>query len=82
MVSKSRKTGDLGESIACRFLINKGFSIVERNYLKKWGEIDIIAKKDGKAHFIEVKSVSCPPARNARAGRAVPGAGRYTAFFR
>lgn len=50
--------GKLGESIVCKWLKNKGFSIVERNYLKPWGEIDVIAKKGGKTHFIEVKAVS------------------------
>jgi putative endonuclease len=32
--------------------------IVERNYRKKWGEIDIIAQKTGVVHFVEVKTVS------------------------
>ena len=36
-----------------------GFEIVERNYWKKWGEIDIIAKTEGILRFIEVKTVSC-----------------------
>ena len=54
-----RILGDLGEDIACKFLIKKDFDIIEKNYWKKWGEIDIIAKKANKLHFIEVKSVSC-----------------------
>ena len=53
-----RRLGDIGENIACDFLIGKGFEIVERNYLRKWGEIDIIVKKSGMIHFIEVKSVT------------------------
>lgn len=52
------QTGALGEDIACRFLEKKGFAIIERNYRKKWGEIDIIAEKSNKIHFVEVKSVS------------------------
>jgi putative endonuclease len=56
--SKNQKTGKLGEDIACLYLERKGFSIEERNYTKKWGEIDIIAKKDNKIYFVEVKSVS------------------------
>lgn len=36
------------------------FSILDRNYTKKWGEIDIIAEKDNKLYFIEVKSLSKP----------------------
>lgn len=57
--TRKRIIGDLGEAIACDFLRNRGFEIVERNYLKKWGEIDIVAKKGDILHFIEVKSVSC-----------------------
>lgn len=53
-----RKIGDFGENIACGFLEKHGYTIVERNYLRKWGEIDIVAKKGEKIHFIEVKSVS------------------------
>lgn len=54
--SNSQKIGELGEGIACNFLIKSGFSILERNYTKKWGEIDIIAEKKDKRYFIEVKS--------------------------
>ncbi len=57
--TKKRKTGDLGENIACKFLVKRGFEIVEQNYNKKWGEIDIIARKGQKLHFVEVKSVTC-----------------------
>ncbi len=57
--SKSQKTGELGEDLAVKYLKNKGFTIIERNFTKKWGEIDIIASKQNKIHFIEVKSVSC-----------------------
>lgn len=57
-VTKKRKVGNLGEDLACRFLMKRGYDIIERNYLKKCGEIDIIAKNMGKIHFIEVKSVS------------------------
>lgn len=31
---------------------------MERNYRKKWGEIDIIAEFRGTVHFVEVKTVS------------------------
>jgi len=54
----SGEVGRIGEEIASIFLENKGFSIVERNYRKKWGEIDIVAKKDGSMRFVEVKTVS------------------------
>ena len=56
--TEKRKLGDIGENIACDFLKSRGFEIIERNYLRKWGEIDIIARKNNIIHFIEVKSVS------------------------
>lgn len=57
--SDSQKIGELGENVASMFLMKHGFEIIERNYTKKWGEIDIIASKEGKLYFVEVKSVSC-----------------------
>ncbi len=58
MVTNKRKIGDLGEDLACKFLVKQGFEILGRNYLKKWGEIDIVVSKGGFLHFIEVKTVS------------------------
>ena len=52
-----RKIGDEGEKVAEKFLKKNGYSILERNYLKKWGEIDIIAKKEGIICFVEVKAM-------------------------
>ncbi len=58
-MAKHNEIGRIGEDIAARWLISKDFEILERNYLKKWGEIDIVARETGgKVHFIEVKSVS------------------------
>jgi len=60
--------GKLGEDIAVKYLKNKAFSIIERNFHVKGGEIDIIAiqngsKRDNSLHvklknlvFIEVKT--------------------------
>jgi putative endonuclease len=53
----TREKGNIGEDIACDYLKKLGFLIQDRNYLKKWGEIDIVAVKAGIIHFIEVKSV-------------------------
>lgn len=57
MAKNTRKIGDIGERIACEYLVKKGFSIATRNYRKSWGEIDIIVNKDSLIHFVEVKSV-------------------------
>lgn len=56
--SEKQKTGEIGENIAVKFLMKHGFSILDRNYTKKWGELDIVAEKKGKIYFVEVKSVS------------------------
>jgi putative endonuclease len=56
--SGTQKIGELGENIAARFLVKHDFLILDRNYTKKWGELDIVAEKNDKLYFIEVKSVS------------------------
>lgn len=55
---ESSVTGGLGEKLATRFLREQGFKIVETNYRKKWGEIDIIAEKSDILHFVEVKATA------------------------
>lgn len=55
--SPSQKMGLLGEHIACKYLQNKGFSIIERNFTVKYGEIDIVATKGEQIHFFEVKAM-------------------------
>ena len=50
--------GKIGENEAEKFLKRQFYRIIERNYWKKWGEIDIVADKDEIIHFIEVKTVS------------------------
>ena len=58
--SEKQKIGEIGENVAVKFLVKQGFSILDRNYTKKWGEIDIVVEKANKICFIEVKSVSRP----------------------
>ncbi len=52
------KVGSIGEDVATKYLQKEGFSIIERNYNRKWGEIDIVCSRNKKLHFVEVKSVS------------------------
>lgn len=52
----SKEKGNIAEDKACKFLLENGFSIVERNFYSRFGEIDIIASKDNALHFVEVKS--------------------------
>lgn len=55
----TKSIGDLGEEAAAKFLRGQGFSIVEKNVVRKTGEIDLIAKKAGTLHFVEVKARLC-----------------------
>lgn len=59
---KKNKTGAFGEEMAVNYLKKKNFVILDCNYLKKWGEIDIVARETRKnvekIHFVEVKTVS------------------------
>ncbi len=54
--SEKQKIGELGEDQAVLFLMKQGFSIIDRNVSNKFGEIDIVAKKDHIYYFFEVKS--------------------------
>ena len=53
-----KEVGRIGEALAAKFLENKGFTVLARNYREKWGEIDIVAEKGGCVRFVEVKTVS------------------------
>jgi len=57
--SETQKKGYFGEKISSMFLMKHGYTVVERNFTTKEGEIDIIAKKNDVIYFIEVKSVFC-----------------------
>ena len=48
--------GRRGEDLAVAFLLERGYRILQRNWRKKTGEIDIIADKAGMLVFCEVKS--------------------------
>ena len=50
--------GDRGETLAWKYLASQGYTLIEKNYRCKVGEIDIIAKKSGRLAFLEVKTRS------------------------
>ena len=53
----TKELGDLGEKLACGYLVKNGYKILGRNYRISFGEIDIVAKKDATIHFVEVKTL-------------------------
>ena len=54
----TRELGVLGEKMACEYLVEKGYKILGKNWEIKFGEIDIVAKKDKVIHFVEVKAIA------------------------
>ena len=78
-MTQKAELGKLGEDLACRYLVDKGYKIIERNFRKPWGELDIIAKSSDKTLvFVEVKTMrqfgnefgnpvnSCPQLPNSK----------------
>ena len=70
--------GMAGEEIACAYLTEQGYTILERNWRRKGGEIDIIAEKSPYLVFAEVKTRTAGPVRSryGRPGDAVNAAKR------
>ena len=48
--------GKKGEDMVAKFLIKKGYTLLKRNYVCRFGEIDIIAEKSNVIVFVEVKT--------------------------
>lgn len=57
MTHKS-EVGKLGEDLACEYLVKHCFTVLERNFWKPWGELDVIAMAPDKTLvFVEVKTL-------------------------
>ena len=52
----SIRIGQRGEEIAARFLLSEGFDLLHRNWRSGRYELDIVARKEGVLHIVEVKS--------------------------
>ena len=63
----TKELGNLGEKLACEYLVKKGYKILGKNWRISFGEIDIIAVQKWRitnifakraVHFIEVKTIA------------------------
>ena len=55
---RSHKVGQKGEDLALKFLQKQGFIMVDRNYSRPWGEIDLVVQKGDDLRFVEVKTIT------------------------
>jgi putative endonuclease len=59
-----REIGRRGEELAADHLARRGFSIIERNFRTRFGELDIVAFDGRTLVFCEVKSRRCSGAQS------------------
>jgi putative endonuclease len=55
-MTRNQRVGKWGEQAAANYLRGRGYEIVAGNVRTPYGEIDLIAKKDGFVIFVEVKA--------------------------
>ena len=65
--------GSFAEGLAEKFLKDRGYKILDRNYRKPWGEVDIIAQKNGIVIFVEVKASDSPAPKGFEPEKRVNG---------
>jgi len=77
-------TGSLGEQLACRFLVEHGYAVLERNWRQARHELDIIAQKGKELIIVEVKTRSSDQhgqpeeaVKKGKRGKLVQGANAY-----
>lgn len=52
----AQRAGKAGEDYTAGWLARQGYTVLERNWHCRWGEVDIIARKGQTAAFVEVKA--------------------------
>ena len=58
-MTENSELGKKGENLACAYLVEKGYRILERNFRRQWGELDVVAiAPDKTLVFVEVKTMS------------------------
>lgn len=53
---QAARLAERGENVAAKYLTNQGYKIIERNFLVKVGEVDIVARDGKTLVFVEVKT--------------------------
>ena len=51
----TREQGEYTENLACKYLVDKGFKLIEKNFNCRVGEIDLIMKDNDSLVFVEVR---------------------------
>ena len=51
----TREQGEITENLACQYLENKGFKLLETNFYCRFGEIDLIMQDNDHLVFVEVR---------------------------
>jgi len=59
-VLRTSKIGELGEQMACDFLLSRGHQILDRNWRAGHLELDIVTEAPDGLHFVEVKARTAP----------------------
>jgi len=49
--------GKFGEQAAADYLRRQNYKILSQNYRTRFGEIDLIARKNGEIYFVEIKKI-------------------------
>lgn len=56
-----KRLGRLGEWLAHDHLRREGYDVLARNWHAPFGEVDLIARRGGQLHFVEVKTRRAHP---------------------
>ena len=81
-MSARKDLGIDGENLAAKYLESLGYSILERNFRHRLGEIDILAEYEGHLVICEVKSRSSGKIHPFRLlWRSAPNSENFTKYL-